>query len=238
MSYWCEINFKKMEEKDIIPFLRSLKKRLVFDFSEIAKDNYVYCPFVKKHLFDLPEKYSDLVIKEESDVFNASYNWACNLFAFRYFYDTEYHLLGVFGVPNAVKDLFDASIEFQDSCDQDYEASHWHGVKEFEEIYGKWITKDVGEIKEIYNEKYNPFNFDKEYPDPIDASKHLAYWRKSSAYEEIWKRYQGELYNDEDAIYFSCFSANDLTVLYKFLSRCFTYAKMVEEKYKSEEKTK
>ena len=35
MSYWCEINFKKMEEKDIIPFLRSLKKRLVFDFSEI-----------------------------------------------------------------------------------------------------------------------------------------------------------------------------------------------------------
>lgn len=238
MSYWCEINFKKMEEKDIIPFLRSLKKRLVFDFSKIAKDNYVYCPFVKKHLFDLPEKYSDLVIKEESDVFNASYNWACNSFTFRYFYDTEYHLLGVFGVPNAVKDLFDASIEFQDSCDQDYEAPHWHGVKEFEEIYGKWITKDVGEIKEIYNEKYSPFNFDKEHPDPIDASKHLAYWRKSFAYEEIWKRYQGELYNDEDAIYFSCFPANDLTVLYKFLSRCFTYAKMVEEKYKSEEKTK
>ena len=39
MSYWCEINFKKMEEKDIIPFLRSLKKRLYFDFSEIAKEN-------------------------------------------------------------------------------------------------------------------------------------------------------------------------------------------------------
>lgn len=50
MSYWCEINFKKMEEKDIIPFLRSLKKRLYFDFSEIAKDNYIYCPFIKKHL--------------------------------------------------------------------------------------------------------------------------------------------------------------------------------------------
>lgn len=30
MSYWCEINFKKMEEKDIIPFLRSLKKTPVF----------------------------------------------------------------------------------------------------------------------------------------------------------------------------------------------------------------
>ena len=56
MSYWCEINFKKMEEKDIIPFLRSLKKRLVFDFSEIAKDNYVYCPFVKKHLTKAEEK--------------------------------------------------------------------------------------------------------------------------------------------------------------------------------------
>lgn len=137
-----------------------------------------------------------------------------------------------------MKDLFDASIEFQDSCDQDYEASHWHGVKEFEEIYGKWTTKDVDEIKEIYNENYSPFNFDKEYPDPTDASEQLAYLRKSFAYEEIWKRYQGELYNDEDAIYFSCFSANDLTVLYKFLSHCFTYAKMVEEKYKSEEKTK
>lgn len=141
-------------------------------------------------------------------------------------------------VPTTVKDLFDASIEFQNSGDQDYEASHWYGVKEFEEIYGKWITKDVGEIKEIYNEKYSPFNFDKEYPDPIDANEQLAYWRKSFAYEEIWKRYQGELYNDEDAIYFSCFSANNLAVLYKFLSHCFTYAKMVEEKYKSEEKTK
>lgn len=237
MSYWCEINFKKMEEKDIIPFLRSLKKRLVFDFSEIANDNYVYCPFVKKHLFDLPENCSDLMINER-DLFNTSSNWACSLFTFRYFYDTEYHLLGVFGVPNVVKDLFDTSIEFQDSSDQDYEASHWYGVKEFEEIYGKWITKDVDEIKEIYNEKYSPSDFDKEYPDVIDASKHLAYLRKSFAYEEIWKRYQGELYNDEDAIYFSCFLVNELSVLHKFLSSCFIYAKMVEEKYKSEEKTK
>lgn len=237
MSYWCEINFKKMEEKDIIHFLRNLKKRLYFDFSEIAKDNYICCPFVKKHLFDLPEKYSYLMINEP-DLFKTSSNWACNLFTFRYFYDTEYHLLGVFGVPNAVKDLFDVSIEFQDSSDQDYEASHWHGVKEFEEIYGKWITKDVDEIKEIYNEKYSPFNFDKEYPDPIDASKYLAYLRKSFAYEEIWKRYQGELYNDEDAIYFSCFSVNNFFVFDKFLSHCFTYAKMVEEKHKSKEKTK
>lgn len=185
--------------------------------------------FHKETSFDLPEKYSDLVIKEETDVFNASNNWVCNLFTFRYFYDTEYHLLGVFGVPNAVKDLFDASIEFQNSGDQDYEASHWHGVKEFEEIYGKWITKDVDEIKEIYNENYSPFNFDKEYPDPIDASEQLAYFRKSFAYEEIWKRYQGELYNNEDAIYFSCFSANNLFVFDKFLVHCFTYAKWLKK---------
>ncbi len=235
MSYWCEINFKKMEEKDVIPFLRRLKKRLVFDFSEIAKDNYIYCPFVKKHLLDLPQEYSDLVIKEP-DVFNASNNWACNLFSFRYFYDTEYHLLGVFGVPNAVKDVFDASIEFQNSCDQNYVASHWHGVKEFEKIYEKWIIKDVNEIKEIYNEKYSPFTFDKEYPDTVKASKQLAYYRKSFAYEEIWERYQGELYNDESAIYFSCFSANDFAVLYRFLSYCFEFAKMAEEEYKEKEK--
>lgn len=184
--------------------------------------------FYKEASFDLPEKCSDSMINEP-DVFNTSSNWACNLFTFRYFYDTEYHLLGVFGVPNAVKDLFDASIEFQNSCDQDYEASHWRGVKEFEEIYEKWITKDVDEIKEIYNEKYSPFNFDKEYPDPIDASEYLAYLRKSFAYEEIWERYQGELYNDEDAIYFSCFSANNLAVLYKFLSHCFTYAKWLKK---------
>lgn len=237
MSYWYEINFKKMEEKDVIPFLRRLKKRLVFDFSEIAKDNYIYCPFVKKHLLDLPQEYSDLVNKEP-DVFNASNNWACNLFTFRYFYDTEYHLLGVFGVPNAVKDLFDASIEFQNSSDQDYESSHWHGVKDFEKTYEQWITKDVDEIKKIYNEKYKPLTFDEEYPDPVKASEKLAYYRKSFAYEEIWERYQGELYNDEAAIYFSCFSAsaNDFVVLYRFLSYCFTFAKMVEEKYKSEEK--
>lgn len=237
MSYWYEINFKKMEEKDVIPFLRRLKKRLVFDFSEIAKDNYIYCPFVKKHLLDLPQEYSDLVNKEP-DVFNASNNWACNLFTFRYFYDTEYHLLGVFGVPNVVKDLFDASIEFQNSSDQDYESSHWHGVKEFEKTYEQWITKDVDEIKKIYNEKYKPLTFDEEYPDPVKASEKLAYYRKSFAYEEIWERYQGELYNDEAAIYFSCFSAsaNDFVVLYRFLSYCFTFAKMVEEKYKSEEK--
>lgn len=234
MSYWCEINFKKMEEKDIIPFFRRLKKRLVFDSSEIAKDNYIYCPFVKKHYLDLPQKCSDLFIKEP-DVFSESDDWARNLFTYRYFYDTEYHLLGVFGVPNAVKDLFDASIEFQDSCDQDYEASHWHGVKEFEKIYEQWITKDVDEIKKIYNEKYEPFIFDEEYPDPIKASKQLAYYKKSFAYEEIWKRYEDALYNDEDAIYFSCFLGCN-TFSYKFLARCFEAAKMAEEEYKEKEK--
>lgn len=37
MSYWCEINFKKMEEKDIIPFLRSLKNACILIFQKLRR---------------------------------------------------------------------------------------------------------------------------------------------------------------------------------------------------------
>lgn len=218
MSYYAEISFKKLESQDIISFLKDFKYAYVKRIPEIAKENYPFCPAVGKNLFN----FQDLA--EDKLQLSKCLNWAKDCSRFKYFYDNEFKLLGIVGVPKCLKELFDTSIAFQNSCDQDYDRDIWSKIKAFEDIYNKWITKDVDEIKDSYNLEDDYFDFDTDYPEPIEKGEMLMYWRQTFAYREIWGRYEREIFDDDNAIYFSLFGTYESSKLYRILQCCLAEA--------------
>lgn len=218
MSYYAEISFKKLESQDIISFLKDFKYAYVKRIPEIAKENYPFCPAVGKNLFNFQDLAEDKLQLSEC------LNWAKDCSRFKYFYDNEFKLLGIVGVPKCLTELFDTSIAFQNSCDQDYDRDIWSKIKAFEDIYNKWITKDVDEIKDSYNLEDDYFDFDTDYPEPIEKGEMLMYWRQTFAYREIWGRYEREIFDDDNAIYFSLFGTYESSKLYRILQCCLAKA--------------
>lgn len=227
MSYYAEISFKKLESQDIISFLKDFKYAYVKRIPEIAKENYPFCPAVGKNLFN----FQDLA--EDKLQLSKCLNWAKDCSRFKYFYDNEFKLLGIVGVPKCLKELFDTSIAFQNSCDQDYDRDIWSKIKAFEDIYNKWITKDVDEIKDSYNLEDDYFDFDTDYPEPIEKGEMLMYWRQTFAYREIWGRYEREIFDDDNAIYFSLFGTYESSKLYRILQYCLAEADAAMQEWKN-----
>lgn len=218
MSYYAEISFKKLESQDIISFLKDFKYAYVKRIPEIAKEDYPFCPAVGKNLFN----FQDLA--EDKLQLSKCLNWAKDCSRFKYFYDNEFKLLGIVGVPKCLTELFDTSIAFQNSCDQDYGQKAWAGIKEFEDIYAKWITKDTNEIIDSYNLEDDFRDFNTEFLDPVEKAEELMYWRKSFAYREILGRYEREIFDDDNAIYFSLFGTYESSKLYRILQCCLAKA--------------
>lgn len=238
MSYSCEINFKKMKAEEIIPFLGTLKKEIKEKLPEIAKENYSFCPlFVKHNLYTFPDDFSEMFFKTDYKKYiDEATAWAQNAFTYRYFYDIKLQMLGVYGVPNMVKHLFDGTVYFQNSCDQDYDKKDWAGIKEFEDIYDKWMRKPDKEIKEEYDKSEGIGEFDKNYKGKEE--KELQYYRRTYAYREIWDKFKSTLFNDDTAIYFSAFRSSDFNSLYAFVKHCFEEGKQAEKRFMEEIRTK
>lgn len=228
MSYSCSISFKEISAEEIMKFLVKFKHECVEKIEEIAKEECAWCPFIRKNL-NIPDNAADIP-KEE---WKEAENWTKNsIFKFRYFYKSS--LLGVYGVPKSVRHLFDKTVYFQNSCDQDYDFEEWEGIKQFENIYKKWMTVDVDIIKEKYNKDIAcgsvGNDFDSEYSDVTEKADKLIYWRKSFCYEEIWKKFEDTLYNDDDAIYLSLFGYYDVLAVNRFVKSCFdSYKEKLKE---------
>ena len=191
MSYSCLISFKKMEPIEIIPFLVAFKKSCAEHLRDIANEEYGYCPFIRDNLV-VPDNFSDITIEERK----IAQSWTHELFKFKYFYNTELSLLGVFGVPDALTNMFDKTIHFQDSTDQDYERSFWEGVSEFEAIYVKWMTMSWSDFNKEYEkrrgESFDDF-IDKEHPEygcnEMLIGKKMEYY--NSLYESLMEKKNG-----------------------------------------------
>lgn len=201
-----------MEPQDVIPFLKDFKYAYIKRIPEITKEIWTFCPAVEKNLFNFPD-----LLSEDKLELSECLNWAKDCSRFKYFYDNEFKLLGIVGVPKCLKELFDTSVVFQNSSDQDYDRDIWSKIKAFEDIYNKWITKDVDEIKDSYNLEDDYFDFDKDYPEPIERGEKLMYWKQTFAYREIWGRYEQEIFDDDNAIYFSLFGIYESSKLYRIL---------------------
>lgn len=227
MSYSCFISFKKMEANEIIPFFREYRKEVTKNLQAIADENFSYMPYVrdnqqvKRNFIEIPKADKDF-----AKVWARGY-----VFQYRYFYDESHKLLGVFGIPCCMRYLFEQTVCFQNSCDQDYEKSTWEGIEYFEKTYQKWQIKSVDEIIKKFNEDRG-WDFCKEYDRDNESEFNggIEYYRRAFAYEEIWNNYETYLFNDEEAIYFTVFGGKDIKEPTQFIKMCHeAFVKDTEE---------
>lgn len=215
MSYSAEISFKKIDGKDICKFFSEIKKKIIDNIDSIAEDDFMFSPFAKRLLSSDIRDFCKVVdktsvrkfyyhaIDTESRLESEVECWIEKVFKYRWFYLADMSTLGVYGVPDVVKSLFDTTIYFQNSCDQDYEFEEWNGVTEFEAIAEKWRNKSDEEMLAI----------DPEYgeSDVVD----IDYYRRSLCYEEIWKLIEDTLWNDSNVTYIQMFGFYD-NITYMF----------------------
>lgn len=204
MSYSATINFKTVKEGELYAFFKKIKDTCKEKFDDIAEDNFIYMPSVHFARKRILEGSSDGA-KEEADR-----AWMRNsVFSYRFFYLPEHNLLGIFGAPDAVKDIFDLTVYFQNSCDQDYDFDDWKGVSIFEQIAEKWKNATDEEV-------YKAFEYPDEHEEPIDYD----YYRRSFAYKEIWEMCETYLYHEEDIVYISMFGGYEIAEQQGFVHKC------------------
>lgn len=206
MSYSATINFKTIKEGELYAFFKKIKDTCKDKFDDIAEDEYIYMTSINK----------DYLLKNDSEYAKDHLDraWMRNgVFSYRFFYIPEHNLLGVFGVPDAVKDIFDLTCYFQNSCDQDYDFEDWKGIPIFEQIAEKWKNATDDEVKAYYNKRWGE-DYDEE-----DCSD-LEYYRRSFAYDEIWRMCEHFLYSEDDVVYISMFGGYEIAEQKGFCHKC------------------
>ena len=169
---------------------------------------------------DIPENFSEINIPQRTQI----KIWFSNFLKFKFFYNEELELLGISGVPFCLRYLFDGTVHFQNSTDQDYDKELYENIQPFLDIFDHWIQKTDIEIRVAYKEETGrDFDemFSRDYPDySMNQEKKeeiLNYHRRALCYNEIWSHFSNNLFNDDDQIYFSLFSSSDLQTLTKLL---------------------
>lgn len=208
MSYSCTISFKTINADEIYSFFQQAKKACIDNIESFAQENYAFSPPFKRCSWkpieiDYTEEFCELEESIET--------WAKNsIFKFRWFYLKDLNLLGVYTDDKSLKPLFDCTIYFQNSCDQDYEFEEWNGVAAFEQIADKYKNMSDADLAKKYKEKMS---------DEWDADEHtvdLQYYAKSFAYDEVWNLVEHTLYNDDEALYLSVFGYYDILHMKRF----------------------
>ena len=205
MSYSATISFKKIKPEEIFDFFIKIKEKVKENLEKIAEDEFIFSPYSKN-----AKKYRDS--KYDFDFINDNTEWAKRIFTYRYFYHKELNLLGIYGLPNSLRELFDDTLGFQDSCDQDYEFEYWDKVEPFKLIADKWRTAPL----ESALEKMDRLS-DLEYCKDIEKGS-PQYYTKTACYEEIWETYlEKTLYSEDSIVYLSLFQHYDSSFIHKFI---------------------
>ena len=157
MSYYAGVSFIKAKPDDLETVLQKLKDAIREHIDEIAERDCVFSPYGKN-----PSKKPE----EQHKNFIASFDWAEDIFTYRFFFlgEGEEQVLAVVGVPSPCQDVFDDTIFFQDSTDTDYDYETWDKVALFKRL----VAERVARVKA---EGYN----------------WTDYRNKSDCYDIIWK---------------------------------------------------
>lgn len=140
---------------------------------------------------------------------------AKRVFTYRYFYNKELNLLGIYGLPNSLREIFDDTLGFQNSCDQDYEFEYWDKVEPFKVIADKYKAMSPQEVWKEFKKSRDSYT-EEEFMDPKE--NHIEYYAKTLCYEEIWETYlEKTLYNEDSIVYLSLFQYYDSGFIHKFI---------------------
>lgn len=224
MSYHAEISFKHIESiTELCTFISTLKQEISKNFNTIAENKYCYCPFVNLTKDDLQKEYFDISFdKKYHEIYRAAEYWFERVFKYRWCYIKEWKLLGIYGVPECIQSLFDGTVYFQNSTDQDYEKSEYNGIKEFEDIFDLWHKFPDEMIIEAYKIK-NKLS-DEEIEEDLEYIDY-DYYRRSLAYNEIWSYIEYSLYDDDAVSYLSLYGFYDAINKQTFLAKCYEIIK-------------
>ncbi len=234
MSYSCYISFKEMPADNIQDFLITLQAEAQEKMQEIAKDNYSYVPYIRRDAFLRVTEDMDIADwcaipkNERKKLFPRRFTmtsrndqeialaWAQKLFQYRTYYDKERKLLCMFGMPDALEHLFDGTVYFQNSCDQDYDRESYKGIAPLEAIWDKWNNISEEALK-WHETKYGRFA-----SCPKDErAKEIGYAKRTAAYEEIFEtNYEKLLYGEKPAIYINLFAPYERNTLMSFIAKC------------------
>lgn len=204
MSYSATICFKTIKYKELYKFFGSLKAFCKVNFDQIAKDNFIFMPTIdREHMLEQDSQYA----KQQLDR-----AWMRDsVFTFRFFYLPQHNLLGMFNIPTIARRLFDATYFFQNSTDQDYDYDYWRGVPLFESIAEKW--KNATDEQVIAAHKC---------PEEMESER-FDYYRKTFAYDEIWRICSDFLFSDDSVVNLSLFGTHEISEQIKFVHLCTTY---------------
>ena len=205
-----------------------LKATAIERMDQVADEEYHFCPFIRNELY-LPDNYMEITREKKQE----ARNWAINcVFMYRYFYNKEFKLLGVYGVSNCLRDMFDTTVHFQNSCDQNYDRTDWEGVKLFENMYDAWMNYPKEYIRNKYDLRNGDGAWEKAHGN--DEGRWLDYYRKDMCYEEIWRLFEHTLYNHEYSMYFAVFGPHDISETSQFVKLCYDKYKEWEKEFEDE----
>ena len=214
MSYSCVISFKKIKAEDISDIFIKMKKAIKDNLDIIAEENFYYSPIYRElTLSDLKDETDNKTLYKK--LFTAQEDWVKRIFTYRWFYIKEHQLLGVFGLPNSLCSLFDSTIYFQNSTDQNYDFSEWDDVDLFRSIADKYRNLDLDGVAEICDW------YSKE---ELQEADRLDYMRKTLCYKEIWDTYlDDKLYDNFKGIYISLLSPfyDDISFVVDFANTAY-----------------
>lgn len=221
MSYCASVSFKKIKEETVHSFFQQLKMKCLKNMDAYAKECWSYCPLCKKIDItkDITEETFFSLMCDDNVEFERARLWFYRVFAYRWTFLPEHNMVAVFGVPDFLRECFDGTVCFQNSCDRDYELSEYDGISLFEKIWHSWQDKPKKEIIEISIERYGYS------PKELENNETLNYLRRVLAYDEIFDFVSDTLFNDDSALYISLFHNYDILYEKRFLYKCLKHAK-------------
>lgn len=195
MSYWARVNFKSIHPNEVVPFLKKISTESKNRLEDIANETYSWCS-----LTDDIGIFEESQIPKYREVSSRIERWARTVFTFKYYYNESMKVLAVIGTPQALNNLFDSTVEFQSNTDQDYGRETWMGIDPFVRIFDKWQEATQEEILSA-----NDY-LDREVIDGDEEATN--YWKRASAYQEIWEQFSGMIDDDNMVLYQCVFGYN------------------------------
>lgn len=188
-------------------FNRALNK--AHQFCELMKSqkNIIKNIEDERLFFPSQRSFSPKTDKEKYFAQEADRRSLDGFFTLNFVYFHKEKLLALIGhsYPEADK-FFKKHIEFQDSCDQDYERNHWKGIKLFENIWDECAHLTAEDILNSKSEN------EREFYTVEEIQQKLGYYQRSKAYDRIYEMMKLDKWlwgaDDED---FTRFSMNVLS---------------------------
>ena len=207
MSYRCTISFKIIEPTELYSFLLQYKQECLKNYVNIAEENCLCSPVWRENqdtsFIDLKTLENAEELEQKTEI------WAKNhVFKYRWFYLADKKLLGIYAVPISVYHLFDSTLQFQNSGDQDYDYDYWNDIPLFKSIADKYryMSNDemIKEYEKRRNEKW------------VSEDSVSEYYIKTFIYEDIWDMIENTLYNDKEVLHISLLGEFDYFITEKF----------------------